>query len=61
MLSDEQKTLVSTLENQKESSCENSSVEKEEKNIKHLSKVMTFSMKRNGGKWTGVTILHILK
>ena len=31
MLGDEKKTLVSTLENQKENSCENSSVKKEKK------------------------------
>jgi hypothetical protein len=31
LLSDEQKALVSTLENEKENSCENSSVKKEEK------------------------------
>ena len=46
MLSDEQKTLVSTLENQKENSCENSSVKKEgKKSITHLSEVMIFSKK----------------
>ena len=36
MLGDDKKTPVSTHENQKENSCENSSFKKENKNITHL-------------------------
>ena len=42
ILSEETKTLVSTVENQKEYSCENISGKKKKKNITHLSEVMTF-------------------
>ena len=44
ILGDEKKTIVSTLENQKENSCENSSVKKEKKTITNLQEVMTFSI-----------------
>jgi hypothetical protein len=50
MLGDDKKTPVSTHENQKENSCENSSFKKENKNITHLSEVMTFSKKEYGCK-----------